>query len=104
MPASAGGFSWKADGDFRTLVYIKNEADTPKRYTAHLNFLGGGYSLGIREIKNGETTKEADWYDPSYGLIYSSLVFDETANNNTPQQVSSSFWTSGGLSTYVCPH
>jgi len=44
------------------------------------------------------------WYDPSYGLIYTSLSFDETAFNSTPQQVHSSFWSSELLSSYVCPH
>lgn len=44
------------------------------------------------------------WYDPSYGLIYSSLSFTETANNNTPQRVSSNRWISEALSTFTCPH
>ena len=44
------------------------------------------------------------WYDPSYGLSYSSLSFTETANNNTPQRVSSSTWTSPAASGFVCPH
>ncbi|MDQ3220550.1 MAG: hypothetical protein M3Q26_07370 [Acidobacteriota bacterium] len=44
------------------------------------------------------------WYDPSYGLSYSSLSFSETANNNTPQQVNSSFWTTQPLSVFACPH
>lgn len=44
------------------------------------------------------------WYDPSYGLIYSTLSFTETANNNTPQQVNVTPWSSSTLSGYVCPH
>jgi hypothetical protein len=44
------------------------------------------------------------WYDPSYGLSYSSLSFNETANYNTPQQTSSTIWTSDTLSTFVCLH
>lgn len=44
------------------------------------------------------------WYDPSYGLTYSSLSFNETANNNTPQQVPSSRWSSTPLSGFVCNH
>lgn len=43
------------------------------------------------------------WYDPSYGLIYTSLAFDETAPG-TPQQVQPSFWSSELLSSFVCPH
>jgi len=44
------------------------------------------------------------WYDSSYGLIYTSLSFDETAFNSTPQQVHSSFWSSQPLSSFVCGH
>ncbi|HMQ03778.1 MAG TPA: hypothetical protein PKD26_07670 [Pyrinomonadaceae bacterium] len=55
MPASAGGFPWKADGDFRTLVYIKNETDTEREYTAYLTYEGGQYVSGIRKIKPHET-------------------------------------------------
>lgn len=55
-PTSAGGYPWKTDGDFTTIVYIKNETDEPKRYIADLIYEGGGYTLGIREIKAHETT------------------------------------------------
>lgn len=44
------------------------------------------------------------WYDPSYGLTYSNLSFTETANNNTPQRVSSNLWISEASSTFTCPH
>jgi hypothetical protein len=44
------------------------------------------------------------WYDPSYGLSYSSLSFDETAFNNTPQQTSSTFPSFASQSGWVCPH
>jgi len=57
IPSSAGGFPWKADGDFRTLVYLKNETDSPKKYTAHLAYAGGGYSLGIETLKAGQTVE-----------------------------------------------
>lgn len=36
MPSSAGGFPWKVDGDYNTIVYIKNESDVPKNITADL--------------------------------------------------------------------
>lgn len=44
------------------------------------------------------------WYDPSYGLTYSSLPFDETAFNSTPQQVSTSLGGSVEVSGWFCPH
>ena len=43
-------------------------------------------------------------YDPSYGLSYGALTFDETANNTTPQQTSLSFPTSVVQSGWMCPH
>ncbi|MBK9155813.1 MAG: hypothetical protein IPM25_16665 [Chloracidobacterium sp.] len=55
MPSSAGGFPWKADGDFRTVVYIKNETDAARKYTVHLLYQGGQYSLGVNDIKPHQT-------------------------------------------------
>lgn len=55
MPSSAGGFPWKADGDYTTLVYIKNETDSAKKYAVHLIYDGGGYSLGIKKLEGGQT-------------------------------------------------
>jgi hypothetical protein len=43
-------------------------------------------------------------YDPSYGLSYGSLSFDETAFNNTPQQVSTSVWSNDVQSGFTCSH
>lgn len=54
-PTSAGGYPWKADGDFHTLLYIKNETDQPKQYTAFLLWEGGGYALGNKELKRNQT-------------------------------------------------
>jgi hypothetical protein len=56
LPSSAGGFPWKADGDFRTLVYIKNETDSARRFIAYLTYNGGQYATGIKELRAGETT------------------------------------------------
>lgn len=55
MPSSAGGFPWKVDGDYRTLVYIKNETSVTRKYIAHLLYQGGQYSPGVKELKPGET-------------------------------------------------
>ncbi len=55
MPASAGGFPWKADGDYRTLVYIKNETDTARKITADLYYGGVSYGIGLTEVKPGQT-------------------------------------------------
>lgn len=55
LPASAGGFPWKADGDYLTIAYLKNETGMSHKYIAHLVHDGGQYSLGIKELKAGET-------------------------------------------------
>lgn len=55
MPSSAGGFPWKANGDYTTLVYIKNETNVARKYVAYLNYDGGQYSVGIKELRPGET-------------------------------------------------
>ncbi len=55
MPSSAGGFPWKVDGDYNTIVYIKNETDTLKKITADLLYLEGTYGLGVTEVKPGQT-------------------------------------------------
>lgn len=54
-PTSAGGYPWKADGDYSTLAYIKNEIDQRQKYTAHMHYEGGSYTFGIKEIKGHQT-------------------------------------------------
>ena len=54
-PSSAGGYPWKADGDYATIVYIKNETGQPERFTASLLFAGGGYTLGLKDLKPNQT-------------------------------------------------
>jgi|GEM_PF-1085170 len=51
MASSAGGYPWKADGDYTTMLYIKNETDQPQQYTATLIYEGGNYATGIKDIK-----------------------------------------------------
>lgn len=43
-------------------------------------------------------------YDPSYGISYTTLVFDETAFGTTSQQFSSTFPSFAVQSGWVCPH
>ena len=43
-------------------------------------------------------------YDPSYGLSYGTLVFDETAFTTTPQQTSTAFPPLVTQSGWTCPH
>ncbi len=55
IPSGSAGFPWKADGDFRTIIYIKNESDTIQKFVTHLIWDGGQYSDGEREIKPHQT-------------------------------------------------
>jgi hypothetical protein len=55
LPSSAGGFPWKVDGDYTTVIFVKNESDVPKKYIANLTYEGGTYSLGVRELKPWQT-------------------------------------------------
>ncbi|HSK74638.1 MAG TPA: hypothetical protein VK892_23260 [Pyrinomonadaceae bacterium] len=55
MPSSAGGFPWKVDGDYTTVIFIKNESSTPKKYFAKLNYEGGKYVQEVKELKPGQT-------------------------------------------------
>ncbi|QYO65502.1 hypothetical protein [Leptolyngbya sp. 7M] len=82
-PSSAGGYPWKADGDFHTILYIKNETDQPKKYTAFMSWDGGGYSLGVKEIKRNQTL---------------AIDFRELRDNQTPDVNE----TLGIASTYAC--
>lgn len=55
IPSSAGGFPWKVDGDYTTIVYIKNETGQPRKYSARLKYPGGVYSLRESEIAPHQT-------------------------------------------------
>ena len=48
---SAGGYPWKASGDYVTKLYIKNETDQLQKYVASLFYEGGDYTLGVKDIK-----------------------------------------------------
>jgi hypothetical protein len=55
MASSAGGYPWKADGDYATVLYIKNETNQPQRYVANLTYAGGKYFVGAKTIKAKQT-------------------------------------------------
>jgi len=116
MPSSAGGFPWKVDGDFRTLVYLKNETNSAKQYTAHLAYTGGGYSLGLDELQAGETVeidfrKLRDEQTPgdrgelipinvdSGQIAWSAHGIEIKSISGRSEQVS---FTNGVASTYAC--
>ncbi|MBK9155811.1 MAG: hypothetical protein IPM25_16655 [Chloracidobacterium sp.] len=116
MPSSAGGFPWKADGDIRTVVYIKNETDTPRKYTVHLIYGGGQYSLGVnditphqtvavdfRELRDNQTPDSMGRVIP-LGLTTGQIAWSvKGADNKTLSGRSEQISTSGGVaSTYAC--
>jgi hypothetical protein len=55
IPSTAAGFPWKADGDFRTIIYAKNESLLPQKFATHLVYDGGQYSTGEIDIEPGQT-------------------------------------------------
>jgi hypothetical protein len=55
VPSSAGGYPWKTDGDYTTILYIKNDTNQPQQYIARMIYQGGFYMLGLKDIKVGET-------------------------------------------------
>lgn len=55
IPSTSAGFPWKADGDFRTIIYAKNESLLPQKFATHLVYEGGQYSTGEVDIEPGQT-------------------------------------------------
>lgn len=53
--SSTGAYPWRLEGDSSTFVYIKNTTAEPQRYSAHLRFEGGGYTLGMKTVEPGQT-------------------------------------------------
>jgi hypothetical protein len=116
MPSSAGGFPWKADGDYTTIVYIKNETAVARKFVSHLVYGSGQYSLGIRELKPGETMaidfrefRDNQSPDSQGNLIpldvdkgqiaWSVLGAEDKVLSGRSEQVS---LTDGVASTYAC--
>lgn len=115
-PTSAGGYPWKADGDYSTILYIKNETDQPKKYTVFLSYEGGGYTLGVKELKGSETIaidfralRDAGASDVNGTVIPLNLTKGQIAwsvsgvDNKTLSGRSEQISVSGGTSsTYDC--
>lgn len=116
MPSSAGGFPWKVDGDYTTVVFIKNETDTPKKYLARLIYEGGDYALKPGEVKAGQTVmldfkqmRDEQTPDSLGNLIPLNVERGQIgwsmvgADNNTMSGRSEQVNTTRGVSsTYAC--
>lgn len=99
-----------------TYIWAGPNASTVRRYTRSSGNPTDYYSFQIDRSQHdyaeddphflfhAVVSTNGTWYDPSYGMSYSSLNFIETAFNNTPQQVSTSTWGFTSTSTYVCSH
>ena len=46
---------WKVDGDYHSIIYVKNESEASQRFITHLIYDGGQYSNDEREIRPHET-------------------------------------------------
>lgn len=53
--SSTGFYPWSAEGNNRTVVYIKNTTDQAKKYTMQVGFAGGVYVVGLKTIEAGQT-------------------------------------------------
>lgn len=116
LPSSAGGFPWKADGDFSTIVYIKNETDVTRKYTVNLLYDGGAYAVGLRDLRANETIaldfrtiRDDQAPDVSGNIIPINLVKGQIAwsaigtENKVMSGRSEQISVSGGVaSTYAC--
>lgn len=116
MPSSAGGFPWKVDEDYNTIVFIKNETDAPKKYFARLIYEGGEYALGAGKIKAGQTLaidfkqlRDSQTPDSSGNIIPPNIERGQIAwsmigaDNNTMSGRSEQVSTVKGVSsTYAC--
>lgn len=54
VSSSAGGYPWKTDGDYTTVVYLKNDTDEPQQYIVRMVYQGGYYMLGLKDLKARE--------------------------------------------------
>lgn len=53
--SSTGVYPFYLDYGYSTVVYIKNSTAVEQKYITHLNYEGGEYMIGVRNIGPGET-------------------------------------------------
>jgi len=53
--SSTGAYPFYMYGTSSTVVYIKNTTAVEQKYIAHLNYEGGNYRMGLKNITPGET-------------------------------------------------
>ncbi len=52
---STGGYPWRLDGDYSSVVSISNTREKTSEYRVTINYEGGRYSLSVKELAAGET-------------------------------------------------
>lgn len=115
ISTSAAGFPWKADGDFRTIVYIKNETDLPQEFSAYLLYPGGGGYALVKQLKARETaaidfreirdasTPDARGNKIPLNLDRGQIAYSANGENKTLSARSEQISVAGGVaSTYAC--
>jgi hypothetical protein len=112
----AGGYPWKASGDYVTKLYIKNETDDLQKYVASLFYEGGDYTLGVQDIKPRQLVaidfralRDSQTPDVNGKIIPLNIERGQMAwssKNKTPRTLSGrshqSSLTQGVSSTYDC--
>jgi hypothetical protein len=52
---STGGYPWRLDGDYSSIITISNTRDSASKYLVTINYEGGRYLLNPKELAAGET-------------------------------------------------
>jgi hypothetical protein len=48
MDHIGGSYPWHIDGDYESIIHVRNTTDQPARFTIQLDFQGGSYALSIK--------------------------------------------------------
>lgn len=52
----AGSNPWSLEGDYSSVLYVKNTATKPSSFVADIFYRGGYYMIGMKTLEAGETT------------------------------------------------
>jgi hypothetical protein len=52
----AGSNPWSLQGDYSSVLYVKNTAAAESSFVAEIFYTGGNYMIGMKTLKGGETT------------------------------------------------
>ncbi|MFY9611422.1 MAG: hypothetical protein WAU45_22780 [Blastocatellia bacterium] len=56
MNRFGGSYPWRIDGDFQSVVHVRNTTDEESRFTIQLDYDGGSYALPMQELAPQQET------------------------------------------------